>query len=83
MYSNIPTHELINIIIDTANSNEIHDEIIKEIKLLTELITKQNYFELNSKFYLQSQGLSMGAPSSTLLLEIYLQYLEHNQILDL
>jgi hypothetical protein len=34
-----------------ANKNEIHDEITKQIKLLTELIIKQNYFELNSKFY--------------------------------
>jgi hypothetical protein len=55
----------------------------REIKLLTELIIKQNYFELNSKFYLQSQGLAMGAPSSALLSEIYLQYIEHNQIRDL
>jgi hypothetical protein len=47
MYSNVPTHELINIIIDVANKYEIHREIIKAIKLLTELIIKQNYFELN------------------------------------
>jgi hypothetical protein len=83
MYSNIQTHELINIIIDMANNNNIHEELTKEIKLLTELIIKQNYFELNSKFYLQSEGLAMGAPSSALLPEIYLQYIEHNQILDL
>jgi hypothetical protein len=82
MYSNIPTHELINIIVDMANKDEIHEEIIKEIKL-TELIIKQNYFKLNSKFYLQSEGLEMGAPSSAPLSEMYLQYIEHNQILDL
>jgi hypothetical protein len=47
------------------------------------LIIKQNYFELNSKFYQQSEGLAMGTPSSALLAEIYLQHLEHNQMLDL
>jgi hypothetical protein len=83
MYSNIPTGELIKIITNTASNNDIPDDIIREIKLLNELIIKQNYFELNSKFYLQSQGLAMGAPSSVLLSEIYLQYIEHNQILDL
>jgi hypothetical protein len=83
MYSNIPTCELIKIITNIANSNGIHYDIIKEIKLLTELIIKKNYFELNTNFYLQSQGLAMGAPSSALLSEIYLQHIEHNQILDL
>jgi hypothetical protein len=38
--------------------------------------------ELNSNFYLQSQGLAMGALSSALS-EIYLQHIKHNQILDL
>jgi hypothetical protein len=83
MYSNTPTCELIKIITNIANSNCIQDYIIKEIKLLTKLIIKQNYFELNSNFYLQSQGLAMGAPSSALSSEIYLQHIEHNQILDL
>jgi hypothetical protein len=53
------------------------------MELMTKLIIKQNYFEENSIFYQQSVGLAMGAPSSALLSEIYLQHLEHNQILDL
>jgi hypothetical protein len=77
MYSNIRTLELINIIIDMANKRNIQDEFVKEIKLLTKLIIKQNYFEINSKFYLQSEGLAMGAPSSALLSEIYSEYIEH------
>jgi hypothetical protein len=67
MYSNIPTCELINIITSIANGNDIHEELIKEIKLLTELMINQNYFGLNSNFYLRSQGLAMGPPSSALL----------------
>jgi hypothetical protein len=38
---------------------------------------------MDTKFYHQSEGLAMGAPSSALLAEIYLQLLEHNQILHL
>jgi hypothetical protein len=83
MYSNIPTQEVINIIIDVANKNEIHRDIIKEMELIRKLIIKQNYFEQNSIFYQQSEGLAMGAPSSALLSETYIQHLEHNQILDL
>jgi hypothetical protein len=51
MYSNIPTQEVINIIIGTANKNEIHRDIIKEMELITKFIIKQNYFEQNSIFY--------------------------------
>jgi hypothetical protein len=47
------------------------------------VISQQNYFKINSKCYHQSEGLAMGAPSSALLSEIYLQYIEHNHILDL
>jgi hypothetical protein len=83
MYSNIPTHNLINVIVDMANKCNIPDELAKEIKLVAELIIKQNYLEANSKFYLQSEGLAMDTPSSALLSEIYLQYIEHNHILDI
>jgi hypothetical protein len=71
-----------DIIIDIKNMNGIHGEIIQEMELITKLIIKQNYFELNFKFYQQS-GLAMGAPSSALLSEIYLQHLEHNKAPDL
>jgi hypothetical protein len=66
-----------------ANKNEIPGDIIKEMELITKLIIKQNYFEQNSVFCQQSEGLAMGSPSSALLSEIYLQHLQHNKNLDL
>jgi hypothetical protein len=48
MYPKIPTLELANVIKDMANKN-IPIELKNEIILLTDLITKQNYFEINSK----------------------------------
>jgi hypothetical protein len=71
------------LIIDIAERNHLHTDVIQEIEQLTNLIIQQNYFEMDSKFYHQSEGLAMGAPSSALLAEIYLQFLEHNQILHL
>jgi hypothetical protein len=43
----------------------------------------QNYFHHNGEFYKQTQGLAMGAPTSPILAEIYMQYLEHNDIYDI
>jgi hypothetical protein len=83
MYSNIPTQDVKKLIIDIAKNNQLHNDVIQEIEQLTNLIIEQNYFEMDSKFYYQSEGLAMGAPSSALLAEIYLQFLEHNQILHL
>jgi hypothetical protein len=61
-----------------------YNDVIHEIEQLTNLIIEQNYFEIDSKFYYQSEGLAMGAPSSAFFLaEIYLQFLEHNQIMQL
>jgi hypothetical protein len=83
MYSNIPTQDINKLIIDIAKKNHIHNDVTQEIELLTTLIIEQNYFETDYKFYHQSEGLAMGAPSSALLAEIYLQFLEHKQILHL
>jgi hypothetical protein len=41
------------------------------------VITKQNYFTHNNNIIFQWDGLAMGAPSSGLIAEIFLQNLEH------
>jgi hypothetical protein len=83
MYPNIPTLDLTNIITEMASLNNFPLEVTNEIITLIELITKQNYFEMNSEFYIQSEGLAMGAPSSAILSEAYLQYIEHIHIIGL
>jgi hypothetical protein len=59
VYSNIPTQALVDIIKDIATKKEIHSEVIREMEQIVKLIIKQNYFEMNSKFYQQSEGLAM------------------------
>jgi hypothetical protein len=41
-----------------------------------DLITQHNYFIHNNTTYIQQEGLAMGAPSSALISEIFLQYIE-------
>ena len=45
-----------------------------------EVITRQNYFTHNTEIIVQEDGLAMGAPSSALIAEIFLQHLEHNHL---
>jgi len=40
----------------------------------------QNYFEFRNTFYVQNKGLAMGAPTSSALSEIYLQFIELTRI---
>src|SRR5215475_5775315 len=45
-------------------------------------VIKQNYFQFENIIYRQHKGLAMGAPSSSILSEVYLQYIEHTAIYD-
>jgi hypothetical protein len=43
-------------------------------------ILEQNYFQHHHKYYKQTDGLAMGAPTSAILAEIYIQNMEHTNI---
>jgi hypothetical protein len=45
-------------------------------------VLEQNYFTFQDISYSQPIGLAMGAPSSAILSEVYLQHLEHFKIAD-
>ena len=47
------------------------------------MILTQNYFRFNNIQDSQKQGLAMGAPSSSTLSEVYLQFLENTQIYNI
>jgi hypothetical protein len=48
-----------------------------EILNCFDVITKQNYFTHGDKTITQTDGLAMGAPSSGIISEIFLQHFEH------
>ena len=45
-----------------------------------EVITKQNYFTNNENIILQENRLAMGAPSSSIISELFLQHLEQTKL---
>jgi hypothetical protein len=83
MYTNIPIHEVRNIVNDIINKNHYIAQATKnEIKNLLNVITEQNYIEHNGKWYKQNDGLAMGAPTSAILAEVFIQCLEHTDIVN-
>ena len=83
MYTNIPRHELPTIINDICKNNYTDPNIIEDIIKLTTTITDQNYFQFMNENFIQTEGLAMGAPTSAILSEIYLQFLENNVIYNI
>jgi len=83
MFSHIPVKELLDIIEITCRNNTLEPTVIQEILQITNLITAQNYFKFQDKTFLQTDGLAMGAPTSSVLPELYIQYLENTTILDI
>ena len=49
---------------------------------MTRAILKQNYFKFQNSFYVQNTGLAMESPTSSILSEIYLLYVEHTAIYE-
>lgn len=79
MYSNIPTDKMISIIKFISLQQNVDQKLMEELILMTHTIMEQNYFEFQNKFCTTNTGLTMGAPTSSVLSEIYLQFMEHTQ----
>ena len=76
MYTNIPTNDLPNIIHYLQSINYVNPSTQTEILHVCSTILNQNYFQFEDSFFIQNTGLAMGAPTSSILSEIYLQFLE-------
>jgi len=80
MYTNVPTKDLLIIIENTCKYNGLESAVQQEILRLTRLIITQNYFRFKNRIYIQKSGLAMGAPSSSILSEISLHFMENTKI---
>jgi hypothetical protein len=79
MYSKIPIQELIQIInTKLQNNDNITTQQKQETLLPINTILHQNYIQHNNIHYKQEDGLPMGAPTSPIFAEIFLQHVEHN-----
>jgi hypothetical protein len=83
MYTNIPTLELPKIKAIMCIQHDMSSTYTQEITQLMNLILKQNSFSFQNTTYIQKQGLGMGAPTSSILSEIFLQYMEHTKLVDI
>jgi hypothetical protein len=63
MYTNIPSKELKEIIIDMLNNNHYTNKKEKELLNILDIILEQNYLQFSNQFYKLNEGISMGAPT--------------------
>ena len=80
LYTNIPIAETQNILSNTLKQNSLDPHTQRELLSWYNTITKQNYFMNNGNILIQEDGLAMGAPSSGLIAEFLLQYIEHTHL---
>ena len=62
---------------DITRKNFVDTDTRKELLSWYDTITQQNYFQHKENISIQKEGLAMGAPSSSILSEIFLQHTEH------
>jgi hypothetical protein len=77
LYSNIPVTETKTILTNMLKHELVDLQTQQEILSWYNVVTKQNYLPHNKNIIIQQDGLAMGAPSSGLIAEIFLQHLEH------
>jgi hypothetical protein len=81
MYTNTPKLEIIDIINNIMeNDPEITKTTQEEIINILKSVMEQNYFQFNEQYYRQTEGLAVGATTSAILAEVYIQYMEHKQL---
>jgi len=79
-YSNIPFKETKQILKNMLASHMTDHNISSEILICYEVIIKQNYFAHGDRAITQTDGLTMGASSSGIISEIFLQHFEHSHL---
>jgi hypothetical protein len=77
MYYNVPTTQIPRTVGTICDQLCTSKWFKKELVGLVRTVIKQNYFQFGDQTYKQHKGLAMGAPSSSTLSEVYLQYIEH------
>jgi hypothetical protein len=80
LYVKIPINHTLNIANKLLNSNHVDEHITRDMMSILKMITNQNYFQYESKFYKPTMGLAMGSPLSSILAEIFPQDLKQNKL---
>ena len=83
VYTNIPVKETREIMANTLEKKQIKPQNRQELLNWSDIITKQNYFSNNGKILIQQDGLAMGAPTSSIISELFLKRLEDTHLTHL
>jgi hypothetical protein len=83
MYSNVLTTKLPQIISLMCDQLHTTKKFRREITKLIRILIKRNCFQFQNQIIRQTEGLAMEAPSSSILLEVYLQYVKHTIIYNI
>ena len=83
LYTNVPIKENREIIGNTLKKNQTNPPAEQELLNWYDTITKQNYFSNKDKILIQQDGLAMGAPTSGIIAEFFLQNLEDTHLTHL
>lgn len=83
LYTNVPKHESLQIIVNTLNKDEQQEErsnlpALAIIDLL-KCCLQTTYFQKGNQFY-EQQGLLMGSPLSSIAAKIYMKFFEQTAI---
>jgi hypothetical protein len=69
LYVKIPINQTLNIANIMFNNNQVDEHITRDIMWILKMITNQNYFQYEGKFYKPTTGVAMGSPLSSILAE--------------
>jgi hypothetical protein len=83
LYTNVPIKETKEIITSHLDNNHTNPQNKNEILKWYDTITNQNYFSNQGKILIQQDGLAMGAPTSGVIAEFFLQHLENTHLAHL
>jgi hypothetical protein len=83
MYTNIPTDKIKDTIGSILDHSHTDDTKKQEILKYYNIILDQNFFQYRERQYKQANCLAMGAPTSSIFSEIYLQYMKHTTFMDI
>ena len=72
-----------DIIANILVKNKVDPQIRQELLNWYDTITQQNYFSSKGKILIEQAGLAMGAPSSGLIAEFFLQNVEDTHLTQL
>jgi hypothetical protein len=83
MYTNIPINETKHTINEVLHDNEPPTVEKQELESLLNIIFEHNYMQFNDHFYKHDEGLAMGAPTSAILAETFIEHLEHSKLIKI